>query len=176
MRWFRIIIILIVAVLLQATIVPALAVRGVRPDLPLLAALCLVAREAPDRRFDWSSFWVGWVAGLLVDVYSPGSLLPFGFRALVFGTVAVGLNRVAAELFVESVIAQIIVIGPFCVGVHLVLAVGVMVFAGTSPGVSLRGALGVAAYSTLVVPLVFAVLRPICRLLGLQTKRRYGGV
>ena len=166
MIWLRVAIILLVAVLLQVTIVPALDVRGARPDLLLLAAACMAAREHARGGRRWRAFWIGWAAGLLADVYAVGSSAPFGLTALAFGLVAILVSKMGEDLFVESCVAQWLIFAPVCVGAHGLLALARAALGGPALGIGLRAALGTGLYSGLVAPLVFAALKPFTRRFG----------
>lgn len=173
MYWLRVIVILLVAALLQATVIPALAVRGVRPDLVLLAAACIAVREHTQRGWRWRAFWVGWVAGLLVDVYGAGAGAPFGVTALVFGLLAMVVSKMGEELFIDSCIAQVLILAPLCVAGHGVLAVVRAVWTGYPWAGALTGAFWTGLYSALVAPLVFAALRPFVRRFGVPSRRSF---
>ena len=160
MYWLRVIVILVLAALLQATVIPALAVRRIRPDIILLAAACIAAREHTLRGWRWRAFWVGWLAGLLADIYGAGTGLPFGTTALVFGLLAMVVSKMGEELFIDSCIAQVLILAPACIAGHCVLAVVRVTCAGYPWGAALTAALWTGLYSGLVAPLVFAALRP----------------
>jgi len=175
MRWLRLIGLLLIAALLQGTFVPAIGVRGVRPDLLLLLALCVATREPPVRGSRWTAFWIGWAAGFLHDVCSVGSAMPFGVTALVFGLTTVAAARLGAELFLDSAVAQALVLAPVCLAAHLVLA-GVLAGATGAPTGTLLGrAFWTAMYSGLVAPLVFAAVRPLERFLRIHPRRSLWG-
>ena len=176
MHWLRLTIVLLIVALLQVTIVPALEVRHVRPDLLLLVAICIAVREPLGERSRWHAFWSGWLAGLAVDVFSVGSPLPLGSTALVFGLVVMGMSKLGEELFLESAIAQILVLAPACLAAHLALAAALLVFRGGAVGTTLGRGFWTAAYSALAGPIVFAVLRRLERFLGTRSRRSFGRV
>ena len=160
MYWLRVIVILLLAALLQATVIPELAVRRIRPDIILLAAACIAAREHTLRGWRWQAFWVGWAAGLLADIYGAGTGLPFGATALVFGVLAMVVSKMGEELFIDSCIAQVLILAPVCIAGHSALAVVRVMCAGYPWAGALTSALWTGLYSGLVAPLVFAALRP----------------
>jgi len=176
MHWLRLTIVLIIVALLQVTVAPALEVRHVRPDLLLLVAVCIAVREPLGGRSRWHAFWTGWLAGLAVDVFSAGSPLPFGSTALVFGLVAIGMSKLGEELFLESAIAQILVLAPACLAAHLALAVALLAFRGGHAGATLGRGFWTAMYSALAGPVVFAVLGRFERFLGMRSRRSFGRV
>ncbi len=160
MYWLRVIIILVLAALLQATVIPALAVRRICPDVLLLAAACIAAREHTFRGWRWRAFWVGWIAGLLADIYGAGTGLPFGSTALVFGLLAMIVSKMGEELFLDSCIAQMLILAPVCIAGHSALAIVLATCAGYPWSGALSSALWTGLYSGLAAPLVFAILRP----------------
>jgi len=174
MYWLRIIAVFLLVALVRATIVPALEVGRAAPDLLLLVAIHVAVREPLQKRWRWSAFWVGWAAGLMVDLYSPGSHLPLGVTALVFGLVTMAMSKLGEELYLDSAVAQILIVGPVCLLAHGVLGVVLMVHTGVPASVVLGAALGAACYSGLVAPLVFAALRPLEKFLGIRSRRSFG--
>ena len=174
MHWLRIIAVLLVVALLQATVVPAVEVRHVRPDLLLLVALYVVVREPPKWRWCWNAFWVGWTAGLIADIFSPGSDLRFGATALVFGLLAAAMNRVGAELFLDSAVAQVLILAPACLIAHGALGLALTAAVGGPVGAILARAFWTACYSALVAPLVFAAMKRLERFLGIRSRRSFG--
>jgi len=174
MHWLRVIGVLQIVVLLQVTVLPALEVRGSRPDLVLLVALYIVVREPLRRRWRWHAFWVGWAAGLTADVYSAGSHLPLGSTALVFGLLGIAMSKLGEELFLGSAVAQALILGAACLAAHGVLSAALIPLTRAPAGVILREALWTAGYSGLAAPLVFAAMRPFERFLGIRSRRSFG--
>jgi rod shape-determining protein MreD len=176
MHWLRLTGILLIAALLQVAVLPALAFNRIRPDLLLIIAIYVVVREPLQERGRWHPFWVGWLTGLMVDVYSAGSDLPLGSHALVFGVTALLVGKLGAELFLDSVVAQIVVVGLTALGAYSVLCVALALRTGQVAGWGLGRAVSVAGYTGLVAPLVFAVLRPFEKFLGVRSRRSFGRV
>ncbi len=174
MHWLRVIGVLQIVALLQVTVLPALEVRGFRPDLLLLVALYIVVREPLQRRWRWHAFWVGWIGGLMADIYSSGSHLPLGSTALVFGLLAIVMSKLGEELFLGSAVAQVLILGAACLAAHGVLGVALIPLTRAPAGVMLRGVVWTAAYSGLAAPLVFAAMRPFERFLGIRSRRSFG--
>jgi len=174
MHWLRVVGILVVVALLQVTFLPVLEVRGVHPDLLLLVAVYVVVREPLRKGWIAHAFWLGWVAGLMEDVYSAGSHLPLGSTALVFGLMAVVMARLGAELYFDSAISQVLVVGPACLAAHGVLGLALMMATGGPAGPILARALWTAVYSALAAPLVCLVLRRLERPLGVRSRRSFG--
>ncbi len=174
MYWLRTIPVLLLAVLLQVTIVPALRVGPAQPDLLLLLAVGIVVREPVRREWGWNAFWLGWAAGLMADVYSVGSDIPFGTTAIVYGLVTLGLSRAGTELFVESAAAQVMVSLAACLAAQGALSAVLMVRTSGPAGVVVRQVLGSSVYSALAAPVVFAGVRSVERFLGVRSRRTFG--
>jgi len=174
MHWLRVLGIFVIAALLQSTVLPALKVHRAVPDLLLLVALYVVVREPLRGRWRWNAFWVGWAAGLLAGFYSAGSDLTPGVMALVFGLLAMAMSKLGEELFLDSALAQVLVLGPACLAAHGVLAVVLVAVTGAPFGIALGHAFWTAFYSALVAPLIFAAMRPLERFLGVRSRRSFG--
>jgi rod shape-determining protein MreD len=177
MHWLRVTGVLLTVTLLQGTVLSAFEAWHTRPDLVLLVALYVAVREPLHGRRRWSAFWVGWAAGLMVDIYSAGSAQPFGTTALVFGLVAVAMNKLGANLFLDSVIAQVLVLGAACLAAHGALGI---IMASSAGGAAFGGELGrafrTACYSAVVAPLVFKGMHSLERFLGVRSRRSFGRV
>jgi len=176
MHWLRLTLLLLLAALLQVTVIPALQIGRARPDLLLLLAIALVARkpwpvDARPAAVRWVPFWIGWIAGLLADIAAAGSHLPFGVTALVYGLLTLALSRVGADLFFESIVSQVIILAPLCLIAEGALA-AVLAVAAHGP-LLLGQAAWSAVYSALLAPLIFAALHPFARLLGLRPRRGF---
>lgn len=174
MHWLRITGILLIVALVQVTLAPAVAIGGARPDFLLLVALYIVVREPLKKGWVAGAFWVGWIAGLMEDIFSAGSHLPIGTTALVFGLLAIVMAKLGAELFLDSALAQVLVLGPACLVAHGALKVVLVALTGAPAGVMLEQALWTACYSALVAPLAFLALRPFERFLGIRSRRSFG--
>jgi len=85
-------IVLLVALLLQAVVAPALSVAGWRPDFILLTVVGLALADGPGPGARY-----GFVAGLAADLLSGGNHL-VGINALVFLLVGDGLGRLRPYL------------------------------------------------------------------------------
>lgn len=86
-RWSAIVLLLLTFVLVEAVIAPALAVRGVPPDLTVLAVVGVALRDGPA-----AGARVGFVAGLLRDALAAsGGLMGPWILALLMVGYAVGV-------------------------------------------------------------------------------------
>jgi rod shape-determining protein MreD len=174
MHWLRLTGILLIAALIQAAVLPALAVNRARPDLLFIIAIYVVVREPLRERGRWQPFWVGWISGLMIDAFSAGSDLPLGSHALVFGVAALLIARLGADLFIGSIVAQVIIVGLAAFGAHATLQVALAVRTAQSVTALLGLAMSTACYTGAVAPLMFVVLRPLEKFLGVRSRRSFG--
>jgi rod shape-determining protein MreD len=174
MYWLRVLAVLLLVALLQVSLSMTMDIRGARPDLLLLVAVHVVVREPLRGRWRWNAFWVGWLAGLTVDLYSPGSDVRFGTTALVFGLLALGVSKLGEELFLDSALSQVLVLTPVCVAAHVILGLVLLVATGGPARPILSAAFWTGCYSGLVSPLVFAGMRHLERFLGVRSRRSFG--
>ncbi len=94
LRIVRILVTLYAAIVLQTTIVPLVAIYGVRPDLPMLVVLLVALREGAA-----GGALAGFVAGLFVDLSSAQML---GVTSLANSLTAFGVGWVADRLVRSS--------------------------------------------------------------------------
>jgi len=85
--------------LAQWSVVPALSVGGVTPDLPLILTLLLALRRGPE-----AGCLVGFVAGLLQDTAGGGLL---GVQALTKALAGFGMGLLVGRFWVASPLVQI---------------------------------------------------------------------
>jgi rod shape-determining protein MreD len=174
MRWLRITGAFLVVALIQATVLPGVQIGRARPDLLLVMVVYIAVREPQRAGRQWDAFWVGWIAGLMTDLYAIGSTIPFGGTALTFGIGAAMIARVGTELYLDSIIAQVLVSGAVAATVHTVLAVTRVAFVDAPFTVAIGSALRIAAYTAGAAPLVFATMRPLQGFFGVRSLRSFG--
>jgi rod shape-determining protein MreD len=97
-RALRILFVLWVAVILQTTLAPVIAILGVRPDFPLLVVLLVALREGAA-----GGALAGFVAGLFVDLNSTHAL---GAQSLANSLLAWGVGSFADRLVRDSGVAR----------------------------------------------------------------------
>jgi rod shape-determining protein MreD len=85
--------------LAQWSVVPALSVGGVTPDLPLILTLLLALRHGPE-----TGCLVGFVAGLLQDTAGGGLL---GVQALTKALAGFGMGLLVGRFWVASLLVQV---------------------------------------------------------------------
>lgn len=152
----RLLVMLFVLLVVQATWVPRLSVAGVVPDLFVALAFAVAARRGPIQ-----GTWWGFGVGLLLDVEQPASI---GMNALALSLTGFSVGRVGRALDRGNPIVQ---------GVLLFLAALVadtlrMIWLSSSGSGSLltlwfRYALPGALYTVILIPLCS---RAVSALLG----------
>jgi rod shape-determining protein MreD len=85
--------------LAQWSVVPALSVGGVTPDLPLILTVLLALRRGPE-----TGCLVGFVAGLLQDTAGGGLV---GVQALTKALAGFGMGLLVGRLWVASPLIQV---------------------------------------------------------------------
>jgi rod shape-determining protein MreD len=94
LRVLRILLLLYLAVILQTTLAPAIAIYGVRPDFPFLVVLLVALREGAA-----GGAIAGFIAGLFVDMNSAQT---FGVSSLVNSLVAFATGAMADRIVRDS--------------------------------------------------------------------------
>ena len=83
----------------QSSIVPALSVGGVTPDLPLILTVLLALRRGPE-----TGCAVGFVAGLLQDVAGGGLV---GVQAVTKALAGFGVGMLVGRLWLTNPLVQV---------------------------------------------------------------------
>lgn len=102
LRVLRILLLLYVAVLLQGTLAPAIAIGNVRPDFPFLVVILVALREGAA-----GGALAGFVAGLFIDL---GSAQRLGVSSLMNSLIAFGVGSIADRIVRESAVTRMIVV------------------------------------------------------------------
>jgi rod shape-determining protein MreD len=148
---------LVVAILLQTTIVADLRVFGVCADLMLLCTVCASVVGGPEL-----GGLVGFAAGLLADLFL--TTTPFGLSALVLSLVGYGVGSIRGTVLQEGwLLAPATALVASAAGVVTFVLAGVMV--GQSQ-LTRPGPLGIAKTALLVGLMNAVVAAPVCRLVG----------
>lgn len=95
MKYVRNIIVIVLALILQSTIIGRYTIIGIRPDLAMLALLVLVNWSGPVEIILY-----GFCLGFIQDVYSPENL---GMNAFTMSVLAYVLYKVKEKLTFEQV-------------------------------------------------------------------------
>ncbi len=148
-----------IALVLQISVVPAIAVSGgFEPQLLLILALfvALFARA--------EAALIGcWVLGLLVDLQSEARL---GSYAFAFGLVGLGIVQIRSSLFRDHPLSHVVLAFLFCLLAEMVAAAPLAV-SGVPPGALIRlllyQPLSTAAYTSLLTPCLMPLLNTFRR-------------
>lgn len=107
--------ILVIAAILQSTIVPAIRVGGGGPDLILMAVLCWMLLAGTEEGIVWAM-----VGGIVQDLISG---IPTGTSALALVVVAFGVNLAFGTIARNNIIIPPIVAALGSIVYHLILIV-----------------------------------------------------
>lgn len=148
----------VLAILLKTTVLPALAIASFRPDVLVLVVVAVALAEGPD-----SGIRLGFAAGLTQDLVSGGVAL-VGLGALVMMGVGWGAGRLRPYIVASEQVGAVLVSGLLAAAATLGFGLLGRVFGVVhpSPGRILLAMLVVGLYSAAVSPLV---LRPVQALL-----------
>jgi len=167
---------LFIAALFQATVAPAFDIGGVRPDFPLLIALSIAARIPVAGEWRWRSFWVGWIAGLWVDVFSPGAIPVFGVTAIVYGLAANWISRPGPEIFYDNIISKAILFGLACAAANAALMLLHLSVGGCTVHNAVTVVVRTSIYDAALAPIVYAAIRPLNKFVGVRERRTFANV
>jgi rod shape-determining protein MreD len=158
LRWERVLAVVIVAALIQTTLLGDVRVFGIRPDLLLALVIALAIKT------QWeTACMAGWMVGLTVDMFSG---MPFGTYALLYFLVGLGCSYVAERAFIEHPITQAVLA---FAAASLANTICVML-AGLHPR-DLYGSLHEGFASSFLVPPLVVFFHPFMRM-----SRRWLGV
>lgn len=146
----------VVAVVLQTALFPALTLGGFRPDLLLLVVLAVALRDGPG-----AGVRIGAIAGLVHDLLVTQAPLGLGILVLAAIGYAVGVTRpylapgsVTAPLLLAFVTGGLVTAG------YGTLA-GLLGDDRTTVTLLAQGALSVALYNTLLAPIVLGAVQRV---------------
>jgi rod shape-determining protein MreD len=157
--------VLVVAVLLQSTVLAGLRLAGVRPDLLVLAVVAVaMASDAT------TGAVFGFVAGLVADLLFD---LPVGVSALVY--VAVGFAVGQVGVYVTSSRPLVHLALAFAASLTSVWCCGLLlrVFDLSSWAAVTRSGPLVALYNLLLTPFVYPVVRALTERVPARPARRW---
>ena len=153
MKHFLIILILLLAVILQTTIVPFLSVQGVTPTLILVCALILTLLRG--FRAVWFYIFLG---GLFLDIFSG---LPFGLISISLIGASYFIDRLGNNVFSElkfSVRIGLIVSGILAFNFFLNILIG---FFHLETMLSFKYLFWSVAYNLIIAILIFNGIKKI---------------
>jgi rod shape-determining protein MreD len=146
---------LVVAVLLQSTILRWVALKGVRPDLALIVMVFVAVR-----RGSMIAQVAGFLSGLAEDLLS---LAPLGFHALVRTTLGYLYGLTEGSIFMDPLLIPVLLTLIATILKGLLGSLLVVVFGLSAPGFrEFAGPLWIqAGYNLVLAPFLFAALRLI---------------
>jgi rod shape-determining protein MreD len=148
---------LLVALLLQTTVIPDLRILGVCADLMLLSTVCAALVGGPEL-----GGLVGFAAGLLSDLFLVTT--PFGLSALVFSLIGFAVGSIRGTMLQEGwLLAPATAFVASSAGVVTFVVAGVMV--GQSQ-LTRMGPVGIAKTALLVGGMNAIIAIPVFRLMG----------
>lgn len=149
---------IVLAILVKTTILPAVAIATFRPDVLVLVVVAVALVEGPD-----SGLRLGFAAGLVQDLVSGGGAL-VGLGPLVFMAVGFAAGRSRPYLVAAEQAGAIAVSGALAAGATLLSGILGTMFGVIQPsfGRILLATVVVGLYSAALSPLV---LRPTQRLI-----------
>ena len=156
---------LAVALLLQSTVLGWLAVAGVKPDVSLIVLVFIALRKGS---------MIGQVSGFLTGVIEDLlSLSPLGFHALIKTVLGYLYGKVRGNLFVDAVIAPVVLVSVATLAKGLLSAVlgAVFLIPAANFGLFLGDIWIELLYNGLLAPFLFALLRRIA-ILNREDKER----
>ncbi len=161
MHWLRFVALLLVATLLQADLLNAIEVAGIKPDLHLIL-LALFAIFCEPREAIITSFSIGLTADLIGPSMGPGTLS--------FGLLGCGLCYLSKYISLRRMLFQAVAI--FVLGFTTAVFAYLLSLFQTQPAYpkSLGAFLGTPLYSAIVGPFLFL---PIAWWMHIRIQRRH---
>jgi rod shape-determining protein MreD len=165
MRWLILLSAIAAFALAQTAAAHRVSVWGAQPDLLLVLALCL-ALQAEVRH----AAVAGWLIGLSKDVLAEGRP---GLYAILFFCLGYAIGRLKDTVFKEHLLTQIVIaLAASFASNSLYVFLNSLVLRSLDVASVLGQSWRIAAYTGLVMPLVFALLRrPLRRLRFIEPKQ-----
>jgi rod shape-determining protein MreD len=167
MRWVRFIITLLLAVVLQSTVVSWIRIHRVGPDLVFLIAIYYLLKAPPAE-----ALLAAWAAGLALDLFGEARL---GTFALSFGLVGLAVVRLRELVFRDHPLAQLFLVLIACQAVQvLARSLTVLVEPTVRWGIAdvFLGAFYTALYTAVLAPYMLWLLGRLQNVLGLRPPDR----
>jgi rod shape-determining protein MreD len=149
-RLLALAVVLVVAVLLQSTVLARLTLAGVRPDLLVLAVVSVAVATDPV-----TGAVFGFVAGLVADLLFD---LPVGVSALVYTAVGFAVGTVRVYLTSHRPLVHLVLVGAASLASVWCCGLLLRVFDLSSWAAVARAGPLVAVYNLLLTPFVYPVV------------------
>jgi rod shape-determining protein MreD len=157
--------VLVVAVLVQSTVLAELRLAGVRPDLLVLAVVAVaMATDAT------AGAVFGFVAGLVADLLFD---LPVGVSALVYTAVGFAVGTVRVYVTSQRPLVHLALGGAASLASVWCCGLLLRVFDLSSWGVVLRSGPLVAGYNLLLTPFVYPLVRALTKRIPARPAQRW---
>jgi rod shape-determining protein MreD len=143
-------VVLVVAVLLQSTVLARLTLAGVRPDLLVLAVVSVAVATDPV-----TGAVFGFVAGLVADLLFD---LPVGVSALVYTAVGFAVGTVRVYLTSHRPLVHLVLVGAASLASVWCCGLLLRVFDLSSWATVTRAGPLVALYNLLLTPFIYPVV------------------
>ena len=153
------------SVVLQSTLLPKIAIRGVKPDLTLVVLIFVSLRRGA-----MTGQLVGFAAGLAEDVVS---LAPLGFHALMRCIAGFVYGLFLGNVFVDPLLMPLLFVLAGTLAKGILSGLLVVVFGASSQGfAAFAGPFWIEMlYNALLAPFVFALLGLIKLLRPMEKKK-----
>ncbi|MBA7663037.1 hypothetical protein ES703_71070 [subsurface metagenome] len=155
MRRIAPLILLLFLAILQATLLNRLSILGIKPDLLLILVIFIGLYKGPI-----SGAWYGFLAGILLDLFSPTPLGTNAFSKTVLGFLA---GAVAPLLYFKAPFTQglLLFIGMFLEGMILFILLSSFHLAPPFRHCFLYIILPASLYTSLLAPLFFYAFKKV---------------
>jgi rod shape-determining protein MreD len=164
-RPFALAVVLVVAVLVQSTVLARLTLAGVRPDLLVLAVVSVAVATDPV-----TGAVFGFVAGLVADLLFD---LPVGVSALVYTAVGFAVGTVRVYVTSHRPLVHLVLVGAASLASVWCCGLLLRVFDLSSWAAVARAGPLVAAYNLLLTPFVYPVVWALTERVPARPARRW---
>ena len=157
--------VLVVAVLIQSTVLARLRLAGVRPDLLVLAVVSVAVATDPT-----TGAVFGFVAGLVADLLFD---LPVGVSALVYTAVGFGVGVARVYVTSQLPLVHLVLVGAASLASVWCCGLLLRVFDLASWDAVARSGPLVALYTLLLAPFVYPVVRALAERVPAKPAQRW---
>ena len=164
-RLLALALVLVVAVLVQSTVLARLTLAGVRPDLLVLAVVSVAVATDPT-----TGAVFGFVAGLVADLLFD---LPVGVSALVYTAVGFAVGTVRVYVTSHRPLVHLVLAGAASLASVWCCGLLLRVFDLSSWAAVLRAGPLVAVYNLLLTPFVYPVVWALTERLPARPAQRW---
>ena len=164
-RLLALTLVLVVAVLVQSTVLARLTLAGVRPDLLVLAVVSVAVATDPT-----TGAVFGFVAGLVADLLFD---LPVGVSALVYTAVGFAVGTVRVYVTSHRPLVHLVLAGAASLASVWCCGLLLRVFDLSSWPAVLRAGPLVAVYNLLLTPFVYPVVWALTERLPARPAQRW---